>query len=610
MTDRTDELLVRALRAPTAVAVRRRLFRQTLASLVYEGALAVDVEGTTHVVAGADTDGRPVRYRFDAHRALGFDRVRADGPVVREDADGTVAEATSLPRFLGEIRGAILGGAYPDRLARFAVEVEETRIKDALAEDVRARRSGVLTDADHELLEGLITDGHRYHPAYKSRIGFDLDDDLAYGPEFLPAVHPFWVAAHRSVAEVTTSAAVRAEDLHDELGSTTRAAFDARIRGAGGEPGDYAWLPVHPWQWRERIGRAFADLLADGRLVALGPDPAAFSPQQSIRTLSCRDDPRRHHLKLALSITNTSTARGLAPHTVRNAAPISDWLARIVARDDYLTGGARVIVLGEVHGVSVAPAPPSDLVRADTEGALAAIWRTSLASRLEEGERAVPVTGLTTTEADGTPLIAPWIAAHGARTWVEALTDAVALPLVHLLVRHGVALESHAQNMSLVLRDGLPRRVALKDFHDGVRFCRRLLADPDDAPHLAPPPAHHPNRNSFVETDDPHQVTDFLLDAFFFVNLGELGLLLTERGLMDEAAFWGIVAARVRAHDRRYGTGTFDLFAATLEVEKLTTRRLTPDTELALHRVPNPLHRFDPDRRETQRSGARPEETA
>ena len=46
MTDRADDVLVPALRAPTATAVRRRLFRQTLASLVYEG--AVDVVGGRH----------------------------------------------------------------------------------------------------------------------------------------------------------------------------------------------------------------------------------------------------------------------------------------------------------------------------------------------------------------------------------------------------------------------------------------------------------------------------------------------------------------------------------------------------------------------------------
>ena len=174
------------------------------------------------MIAGLDRDGRPVRYLFEADRAVGFDRVRLSAaPVRREDADGAVAEAASLPQFLGEVRAAILGGAHPDQLARFAVELEETRVKDVLAEYVRAGRDQLLADADHEALEGLITDGHRYHPAYKSRIGFDLDDDLAYGPEFLPVLHPFWVAAHRSVAEVTTSA-VDPPDPRAELGARRR----------------------------------------------------------------------------------------------------------------------------------------------------------------------------------------------------------------------------------------------------------------------------------------------------------------------------------------------------------------------------------------------------
>jgi 2-[(L-alanin-3-ylcarbamoyl)methyl]-3-(2-aminoethylcarbamoyl)-2-hydroxypropanoate synthase len=248
MTDRADDVLVPALRAPTAIAVRRRLFRQTLASLVYEGAVDVSVDGWEHVIAGLDRDGRPVRYLFEADRAVGFDRVRLSAaPVRREDADGAVAEAASVPQFLGEVRAGILGGAHPEQLARFAVELEETRVKDVLAEYVRAGRDQLLADADHELLEGLITDGHRYHPAYKSRIGFDLDDDLAHGPEFLPVLHPFWVAAHRSVAEVTTSVSDPPEP-RAELGPTTRGSLSTRGSGASafGGPSPTSW-PTAVW---------------------------------------------------------------------------------------------------------------------------------------------------------------------------------------------------------------------------------------------------------------------------------------------------------------------------------------------------------------------------
>lgn len=585
-----EALVVAALRSPQAVEVRRRVVRQLVSSLIYEGAVPVVLDGGDHVVAGRDREGRPVEYRVGARRSVAFDRVRlADRPVSRVGADGARAEVASVAVLLDEIAPSILGGAHPVELARFVTELEETFLQDTLSQHLRRVRGDVLRDADHDALEGMVTDGHRYHPAYKSRIGFDLDDVAAYAPEFLPAVRPLWLAAHRSVVEVTTSA-LSPDPTRAELGDR----WDPLLP-QGHDPGEYVLLPVHPWQWRRVARQAFAGELAAGRLVVLGEDPAAFVPQQSIRTLACREEPARSQLKTALSITNTSTSRELAPHTVRNAAPISDWLAGLVEGDGFLR--ERAVVLREVHGVSVVPDVPA-VARGRTEGRLGAIWRESLAPRVAAGERAVPVTALTATELDGTPVIAPWLATHGPVAWLEAHVDAVALPLVHLLVAHGVALESHAQNMSLIHVDGRPHRVVLRDFHDGVRFCRALLADPDGAPRLDAPPPHHTNANSFVETDDPGQVTDFLLDAFFFVNLGELGLFLDDHGLLDEETFWTVVARRVREHQERHGSGTFDLFTPTLEVEQLTTRRLAPDTELRTHTVSNPLHRFDPRRPE------------
>jgi 2-[(L-alanin-3-ylcarbamoyl)methyl]-3-(2-aminoethylcarbamoyl)-2-hydroxypropanoate synthase len=169
-----------------------------------------------------------------------------------------------------------------------------------------------------------------------------------------------------------------------------------------------------------------------------------------------------------------------------------------------------------------------------------------------------------------------------------------AIPLLHLLCRHGIALEAHAQNVVLLHRDGVPARVALKDFHDGVRFSRAQLAEPARCPDLAPPPAYHSNRNSFLETDDLSLVADFLLDAFFFINLGELAIFLADAYDLDEHDFWTLVDERIAAYERRFPEladrfALFDVRKPAIAVEKLATRRLLPDTELRLHAVPNPL---------------------
>lgn len=589
----TAGLVEHALRAPQLDRVRRRLFRQLLESLLYEGVLAARLaDDGRWVVDGRDEDGKPVGYLFTATRRYGFDRVRLGSePVLRRAGDAT-AEADSTTRLLGEVRDGL--DADPVRLATFARELEETLVKDALAQYVRAQRGDRLAGADHDRLEWALTDGHPYHPAYKSRIGFDLDDNLAFGPEFAHPIRPLWLAAHRATAQVSAGGELdEAAFLREQLGAAAIERFHERIREAGADPADHALLPVHPWQWREHVSRAFARQLRAGELIVLGEDPHAHLAQQSIRTLACCDVPRRAYVKLSLSIVNTSTSRVLAPHTVGNAAPISDWLRRVVADDPYLSRELGLIVLGEVMGVAVDPPPVSELLREDGYGALACIWRESLHAHLEPGEQAVPFAGLTARELDGTPLVDRWVR-HGARQWVEDLVAVSTLPLVHLLQGHGIALEAHAQNMVLVHSGGRPRRLAVKDLHDGIRFSRTHLADPARCPELAGTPAHHTNRNSFLETDDLDLVTDFLLDAFFFINLGELATFLDDAYGFAEQEFWAVVRRTIEAYQRRNPGladrfARFDVFKPCLAVEKLTTRRLQPDTELRLHSVPNPL---------------------
>ncbi|MGP4016169.1 IucA/IucC family protein [Saccharopolyspora sp. 5N708] len=584
----TAELVRAALTAPSFQTVRRRVFRQLVSSLVYEGALRTRRDGDEHVVAGVDSAGRAVRYSFRAVRRFGFDRVSLTSEVRRGDR-----EAESVSGFLAEVRGSL--DTDPDHLAGFARELEETLFKDALAEHVRIQRRTDLCTADYDTLESAITDGHRYHPTYKSRLGFDAADNIAYGPEFAQAVRPLWLAAHRGITEVAASRTVDDQYVTDQLGAAATT-FRRRIAETGGNPQDYALVPVHPWQWRERIARAFTDQLSSGALIPLGEDPHEYVAQQSIRTMACRDDPGRPYLKLSMSIVNTSTSRGLAAHTVRNAPRITDWLRDVVDGDELLRDELRPILLGEVLGVSVNP--DAGPLQADTYGALACIWRESLHRHLAPGERAVPFTGLTACRVDGTPLIDPWVREAGVPAWVRRMVRVSVLPLVHLLCRHGIALESHAQNMVLVHRGGEPRRVALKDFHDGVRFSREHLAAPDLCPELAGTPAHHENRNSFVETDQLGLVTDFLLDAFCFINLGEFAMFLADHYEFGERSFWRLVRDEIRAYQQRFPEladrfALFDVFTPNIEVEKLTTRRLLPDTELRLHTVPNPLAEVD-----------------
>lgn len=584
-----------ALLSEVYVDVRRRVFRQLIESLLYEGLLTAPMPspGTFCAVAieGRDDRNEPVTYKLSAKRRVSFNRMcLGREPVIRRDRHAA-AEAESVTQFLKEVQQTL--GADPQRLISFAHELEQTVLKDALAQSHRRQLVGSLHESEYDELEALVMDGHLYHPSYKSRIGFDCCDHADYGPEFSPALDPIWLAVDHRYARMAVSQRLEVNSfIKEELGAAYPR-FVAGLPEGSHFPSDYLFVPVHPWQWRERVLPLFHDDLMGGRLIAVGSS-GEFQPQQSLRTLSNRSAPDKCALKLPLSILNTSTVRILAPHTVLNAPLITDWLQGLHAEDEFFNRVAPCGLLGEVLGM-VYDGPPQ---RRDelTYGILGCIWRESVTRYVTPPQRAVPFTALCTLDLNGQPFIQPWLSRCSVERWVQALLRVCIVPAIHFLYAHGIALEAHAQNMILIHEHGHPVKVVFRDFHDGVRFCSRLLAQPERRPALCPTPPHHArvNRNSYIETDSAEEVRDFLADSLFFINLSQLAIFLADRCDYPEEQFWDLARGVIREYHARVGPQSdrlneFNLLAPMLSVEQLTARRLLPETVVRVHAVPNPL---------------------
>jgi 2-[(L-alanin-3-ylcarbamoyl)methyl]-3-(2-aminoethylcarbamoyl)-2-hydroxypropanoate synthase len=540
--------------SPDLPEVRRRVMRQLVESLVYEGAIGPD-----GVAAG------PVVYCWAQRRRFSFDRVRiGPEPVVRVPAGQAPQEALSPRRFIEDLGPALIPDAA--RRTGFAAELLHTVQNDSAARQHWLEAAQPVAGAAYDDLESVVVDGHPYHPSYKSRLGFNALDNAEYGPEFGRLIRPQWVALRRDLVEWNAVPGVEPEKL-----------------------GEHIVLPVHPWQWRRHAPAAWRSLLAEGALVPLGTGDDDYRAQQSIRSLANVSRPEQATLKLALSIVTTSTARTLAPHAVANAPLITGWLQRIAARDRYLAGELRPVLLGERLGVAHSPE-------------LAAIWRESLHPYLAVGEQAAPFTALTHVDATGEPFIARWVEEQGVEPWARRLLTVTVPPVVHFLVAHGIALEAHAQNLILIHEDGRPRRLALRDFHDGIRFSVAGLADPAGVPALRPTPAGHlaVNRNSYLVAESDDEVRDFVHDCLFFVNLAELAMFLEDRFDLAEERFWWLARVVIERHRRRFPelaerAARFDVLAREVSVEQLTTRRLLPDGEVRSQRVRNPLSLVDAD---------------
>jgi siderophore synthetase component len=585
-----------ALPSEVYVNVRRRVFRQLIESLLYEGLLAAPMQSSETfcpvVIEGRDDRNELITYELSAKRRFSFNRIRLGlEPVIRRDGHAA-AEAESVTQFLKEVHEAL--GTDPQRLLSFAHELEQTVLKDTLAQSYRRQLVGSLHNSEYDELEALVMDGHLYHPSYKSRIGFDCCDHADYGPEFRPALNPIWLGVDRRYALMAVSQRLEVNlFIKEELGAAYPR-FVAALPEGRNFPEDYLFVPVHPWQWRERVLPLFHNDLMGGRLIAVGSSGEHFQPQQSVRTLGNRSAPAKCALKLPLSILNTSTMRVLAPHTVLNAPLITDWLQRLHAGDDFFSRFAPCSLLGEVLGM-VYEGPPS---RRDelTYGILGCIWRESVTRYVTPPQCAVPLTALCALDLSGEPFIQPWLTKYGVERWLQQLLRVCIMPAIHFLYGHGIALEAHAQNMILVHEQGHPVKVVFRDFHDGVRFCPRLLAQPEKRPALSPLPPQHArvNPNSYIETDSAEEVRDFLADSLFFINLSQLAIFLADRFSYPEEQFWDLARGVIQAYHARIGPQSnrlneFNLLVPMLSVEQLTARRLLPETSVRVHAVPNPL---------------------
>jgi len=588
--------------------VEQRVLGQLLQTLLYEDALPYrrePLEGRNcrFSVSGLDTEGQEVTYSCTGLHSDSFDLIRLDYTgLERIDPHGN-SSRPGLHQMLTELLYEFRDNPH---LPRFINELEQTLLKDLQSRSQEYRPEEAPHRLDVDALEQHFMDAHSYHPCYKSRIGFSLRDNAHYGPEFAAPIQIVWLAVANAGSAMNHSRKLDIDAfMQREIGEERRQQLVAELAAQGKDAADYRLLPVHPWQWENTIVSRFYPELLSGELIFLGLSEDLYQAQQSIRTLMNVSDKRRPYVKLALNITNTSSTRILAKHTIMNGPIVTDWLQQLIA-GDRTARELDFVILGEVAGVGFDHQTLPENRRADTYGTLGAIWRESIHQYLRDDEQAVPFNGLSHVEnlygnGEQSPFIDAWIARYGLNAWVRQLLQVTVQPIIHMLYAEGIGMESHGQNIVLIHREGWPERIALKDFHDGVRYSPRHLAHPELRPELVPLPAGHAriNRNSFIITDDVDAVRDFSCDSFFFICLAEMAIFLHQQYGLAEARFWQMTAEVITDYQRRHPQhaqryALFDVFAPHYEVEELTKRRLLGDGERRFKPVPNPLHPFRP----------------
>ncbi|MER7816826.1 IucA/IucC family siderophore biosynthesis protein [Streptomyces sp. NPDC096153] len=506
----------------------RLLIRKGLAEFSHERLLAPKDLGDGRWAVLSDDDR--TEYRFTAGR-LALDHWQVEADSVTRHRDGAELPLDAL-EFFTELRGAL--GLSDEILPVYLEEISSTLSGTAYKLTKPEVSAAELSRAGFQDIETGMTEGHPCFVANNGRLGFGIHEYHRYAPEAAAPVRLLWVAAHRSRAAFTSCADLGYENLmRAELGPGTLDRFDARLRGLGLDPADYLLMPVHPWQWWNKLSVTFAAEVARQRLVPLGEGDDEYLAQQSIRTFFNTSDPSKHYVKTAMSVINMGFMRGLSAAYMEATPAINDWLAGLIASDEVLTA-ARFSIIRERAAVGYRHLEYEAATDrfSPYRKMLAALWRESPVDTLEEGERLATMASLVHTDRSGKSFAGALITESGLapEVWLRRYLDAYLLPVLHCFYAYDLVYMPHGENVILVLgEDGAVKRAIFKDIAEEI-----CVMDPD----AVLPPAVERVRAEVPEDMKLLSVFTDVFDCFFRF----LAAALVTEGVLDEDAFWRTVA--------------------------------------------------------------------
>ena len=493
-----------------------------------------------------------------------------------------------LPVYLEEISSTLASHAY-----------KQWRGQPSAAELAAGATGGADAAIDFQTIERSMTEGHPCFVANNGRLGFGIADFRAFAPEAGAPVQLEWIAVHRSKAVFTAGEGLGYRNhLDAELGTSAVAYFDAELGARGLAPAEYFLMPVHPWQWDNKLTVTFAAEIARQHIVHLGIGADGYQAQQSIRTFFNTVSPEKCYVKTAMSVLNMGFMRGLSPQYMKATPAINDWLHELIHSDKTLQKrGLKVIrevaAIGYHNGYYEAATAKDSPYRK----MLSALWRESPLPLLAPGQQLTTMAALLHVDAAGKPMVSALMERSGLAPaeWLRRYFEAYLVPLAHCLYSYELAFMPHGENVILILENGVPVSAVMKDIAEEIVVMGDRLELPEDVARIK------------VEIPDGEKVLAIFTDVFDCI-FRFLSALLEEDGKLSGEEFWRTAAAVLRNYQGDHPElaaqfARHELFAEDFELSCLNRLQLRNNQQMLdladpsgglqmAGRLQNPLARF------------------
>lgn len=554
--------------------VNRRLIRKAIAEFSHEKLIEprlIEPEGEWGRYA-LDNGDPNFEYGFRARR-LSLDHWLIDEASLEKRVVGRPVELDAL-QFVIEFQDAL--GIKDGMMPIYLEEISSTLYGAAYKDAKDWLTAEELSRADYQAVEAAMSEGHPTFVANNGRIGFDASDYRAYAPEAGSPVRVVWLAVAKTCATFTSLPELEFGQLmRDEVGEDRLRAFAGKLSALGLDPADYLYMPAHPWQWFNKLAMTFAADVATRKIVCLGASEDRYLAQQSIRTLFNLSDPTKSYVKTAISVLNMGFMRGLSPKYMIATPAINAWLWNLVENDAYLKS-KNFSILREVAAIGYRYAPYEEGLRRDSayKKMLSALWRESPVPRLKPGQRLMTMASLLHVDPNGAALLPVLIDASGLEpdAWLRRYLDAYLAPLVHCFYAHDLAFMPHGENLIMVLQDGAPHAMIMKDIGEEIGVLNGAAPLPKAIERIGFTVAEDAKLNC-IFTD--------VFDCFFRY----LSATLVEHCGFEDDRFWRLVAECVSGYldahpEHAEKAERFDLFAETFTRNCLNRLQLNDNQQM------------------------------
>lgn len=375
-------------------------------------------------------------------------------------------------------------------LGNFLEEMNNSLYADVqLLEKQKHAKASDMVNWDGERLQSYLN-GHPKILLSKGRVGWGANELGLYSPESENSFELFWLAVKKDFLRCAFDDQINDLSLLKEsFNNFELEEFKKVLKLKSINFNDFHYLPVHPWQWDRFIKIQFQGAIHSGDIIEIGSFGDEYLPQISIRTLGNCTRKGKLDIKLPLTILNTSAIRGIPSKYIAVGTKLSRHILSI-CKEDKLLSDLNTSVLLEKAGMSALHKEYTQVTGAPYRynELLGAIWRESVASKLEESEVGIMTGCLFYQDTENNSLIGAYIEKSGLSTeaWLKKYFEVVFIPLYHFQLKYGLGLVAHGQNIILRMKNFVPNGVILKDFQGDLRLSKdSILINREDFKDIA-----------------------------------------------------------------------------------------------------------------------------